>query len=299
MEIIEIGFNALPLENKDIVLCLGFFDGIHLGHQFLFNEAKKEGYPVAAFTFDNSPAYVLGKKMENSALTSVSDRAEYFEEMGIDYMYIFHFDLEASKYTKDQFIDLILKPINPKKIYCGKDFRFGAREDGIPEYLKLYFDVEIIPIQSIGNEKIAARKILSSIQEGNVKYANKLLGKPYRICGLVVKGKHNGTRINFPTANLELSFPYAYPKIGVYMGYADLYGDKYKVLICVSTHPTVDRLDFPIIEVHVLDYEGDLYGQEILVEFIDYVRDVITFESIDDLKAQIEKDKEFVKNKLQ
>ena len=299
MEIFEIGFDSLPLENKDIVLCLGFFDGVHLGHQYIVNEAKKEGYPIAVFTFDNSPAFILGKKRENSALSSVSDRAEYFQELGVEYMYIMHFDLEASKYTKDQFIELILKSINPKKIYCGEDFTFGVREDGKPEYLKLFFDVNIIKIQMMDGEKIAARNILSAIENGNIKYANKLLGKPYRVCGLVVKGLQNGRKIDFPTANLKFSFPYAFPKIGVYMGYADVYGDKYKVLICVSTHPTLERLEFPIIEVHVIDYEGNLYGQEILVEFIDYIRDIITFDSLEELKEQILKDREFVKNQLQ
>ena len=290
MEIYEISFESLPSENKDVILCLGFFDGVHKGHQYLFNLAKKEGYPVAAFTFDNSPAYVLGKKIENSALSSVSDRAEYLQDLGVEYLYILHFDIEASRYTKDQFIELILKKINPRKIYCGSDFRFGVREDGNASYLKLFFDVNIVTMLEDDGNKISARNILSFINEGNIKKANELLGRPYRICGLVVPGKQNGSKIDVPTANLNLSFPYAFPKAGVYSGYADFYGDRYNALICVSTHPTIDMLALPIIEVHILDYSGDLYGQEIFIEFIDFIRDIITFDSLDELKEQIQKD---------
>ena len=113
MELLEFRYPDVPHIDEQIVLCLGYYDGIHLGHQALINQAKKEGYKVGVLTFDNSPAYVLGKISENLYITSVADKAEYLSEMDIDYLFLMHFDIDVSKLTKDEFIDNVLKVINP------------------------------------------------------------------------------------------------------------------------------------------------------------------------------------------
>ena len=298
MKLFEFSYDEVPQISEDLTLCLGFFDGIHLGHQALFKKAKKEGNKVGVLTFDNSPAYVLGKISENNCLTSIADKAEYLEELKIDYLFLMHFDKSVATLTKDEFIDKVLKTLSPKKIYCGEDYRFGVRGEGNPTYLKLYFDVEIFQTEKKDNNKISSRDIVKLIQTHKIPKANELLGRPYRINGLVVEGKHNGRTIDFPTANLELDYPYVFPDYGVYMGYAEVYGKRYKAIINVGTHPTIVHLYKPIIEVHIIDFEGNIYGKDIFVYFIDYMRSEKKFASLEELKEQLQKDKEKAKKTL-
>jgi len=292
MEIIDFEYPNIPSSTEKIVLCLGYFDGVHLGHQTLINNAKKEGYKVAVLTYDNSPAVVLGKTKDNHCLTSISDKADFFEQLGVDFMYLMHFDLEVAKLSKDQYITEVLKVINPIKIYCGEDHRYGLFGDGDVEYLKRFFDVEVQSLVDMNDVKVSSRDIRSYVENGDIAKANELLGKPYRINGLVVEGLHNGKNLDFPTANLALDYPYAFPKDGVYYGYADVYDKRYKAIISVGTHPTIMQLKKSIIEVHILDYEGNLYGKDIFAEFVLYARDNIKFNSVDELIAQLKKDKQ-------
>ena len=273
------------------ILCLGFFDGVHLGHQSMINQAKNEGYKVSVLTFDESPAFVLGRIKENHYLTSVSDKAEILENLGVDYLYIMTFDKEVAELTKDEFINKVIRPLNPLKLYCGEDYSFGVRGEGDPLYLSLYFDVQVIDTLLENGKKVSARDISALIEKGHIELANKLLGRPFRINGLVVEGKHNGKKIDFPTANLKLDYPYAFPKTGVYIGYAYVYEEKYKALISVGTHPTIMRLEKPIIEVHIINFEGIIYGKDIFVELIKYQRDEMKFDSLEDLQAQLKKDR--------
>lgn len=290
MEIISFTYPDIkPIEER-IILCLGYFDGVHLGHQSLIRKASYEGYKVGVLTFDNSPAYVLGKIKENHYLTSISDKAEYLQELDVDYLFLMHFDIETSKLTREDFVENILKVINPVKLYCGEDYLFGKEHLGTPEYLKEHFTVEVAPLLKLNDKKVASRDIVKYIEEGEMEKASEILSRPYRINGLVVEGKHNGKKIDFPTANLELDYPYVFPKTGVYIGRAEMYGSKYNAIISVGTHPTVMQLMKPIIEVHILDYDGNLYGKDIFVEFIKYIRDEKIFSSLEELKAQLNKD---------
>ncbi|MCR5184536.1 MAG: riboflavin biosynthesis protein RibF [Bacilli bacterium] len=291
MKIYQFDYPIIPKIEEEITLCLGFFDGIHLGHKEMIQKARNEGYKVGLLTFDETPAFVLGNIKENHYLTSVSDKAEILEELGIDYFLIMHFDLSVAELTKDEFIDNVIKAINPKKIYCGEDYTFGVRGEGNGVYLSYFFDTTIIPLVKKDNKKVSSRDISVLIEKGKIEDANELLGRPYRLNGLVVEGKHNGKKIDFPTANLKLDYPYAFPKSGVYFGYAYVYGDKYKAIVSVGTHPTIMRLEKPIIEVHIIDFNGYLYGKDIFLELIHYHRDEKTFDSLDALKTQLESDK--------
>ena len=298
MKIIEFDINNVPANDKDLVLCLGFYDGLHLGHQHLIQKALDEGYPVGVMTFDLAPAFLLGKK-ENYSLTSTFDKADFLEDMGVKFLYLMHFDKETLKVTKDEFIDRVLKPLNPRKIFVGEDYNFGVGGEGDAAYLSRFFDVEVVPLQKIDNMKISSKKIRQLVEAGEVEQASKLLGRPYRISGLVVEGHGNGRKINFPTANLELNYTYVFPKEGVYMGYAYFLNRKRKAMICVGTHPTINQLLNPIIEVHIIDFNEVLYGREIYVDFVSYIRPVIQFATFEELREQLLKDEEKVKNTLQ
>ena len=298
MKIIDFYINNTPANDKDLVLCLGFYDGLHLGHQHLIQKALDEGYPVGVMTFDLAPAFLLGKK-ENYSLTSTFDKADFLEDMGVKFLYLMHFDKETLKVTKDEFIDRVLKPLNPRKIFVGEDYNFGVGGEGDAAYLRRFFDVEVVPLQKIDNTKISSKKIRQLVEAGEMEQASKLLGRPYRISGLVVEGHGNGRKINFPTANLELNYTYVFPKEGVYMGYAYFLNRKRKAMICVGTHPTINQLLNPIIEVHIIDFNEVLYGREIYVDFVSYIRPVIQFATFEELREQLLKDEEKVKNTLQ
>ena len=298
MKIIDFYINNTPTNDKDLVLCLGFYDGLHLGHQHLIKKALDEGYPVGVMTFDLAPAFLLGKK-ENYSLTSTFDKSDFLEDMGVKFLYLMHFDKETLKVTKDEFIDRVLKPLNPRKIFVGEDYNFGVGGEGNAAYLSRFFDVEVVPLQKIDNMKISSKKIRQLVEEGDMDQAAKLLGRPYRISGLVVEGRGNGRKINFPTANLELNYTYVFPKEGVYMGYAYFLNRKRKAMICVGTHPTINQLLNPIIEVHIIDFNEVLYGREIYVDFVSFIRPVIQFPTFEELREQLLKDEEKVKNTLQ
>ena len=298
MKIIDFDITNVPANDKDLVLCLGFYDGLHLGHQKLINKALAEGYPVGVMTFDIAPAVLLGKK-ENYSLTSTYDKADFLEDMGVKFLYLMHFEKETLKVTKDEFIERVLKPLNPRKIFVGSDYKFGWDGEGDANYLKRYFDVEVVELEKVDNLKISSKKIREFVETGKMEKAAQLLGRPYRISGLVVEGDHNGQKIDFPTANLELDYTYVFPKEGVYMGYGYFMNRKRKAMICVGTHPTIHQLMKPIIEVHIIDFNENLYGRELYVEFVSFIRPVMQFASLEELREQLIKDEEKTKNTLQ
>ena len=298
MKIIDIDVQNIELEEiKNLHLCLGFFDGVHLGHQDLINAALISGV-TGVMTFDVPPNFVTGKNIRNCCLTSIYDKSNLLDKMGVKYLFILRMSQELLHMSRDEFINKILKVINPVSVYVGEDYRFGFEAKGTPNYLSNFFDTHIIPLKQFAHRKISSRYIRELIENGKVEEVNNYLGRNYSLVGLVVQGKGNGVKIGFPTANLELDYPYVLPKIGVYMGYVKVLNSTYKAIICVSTHPTIMELNEPLIEVHLLYYKGDLYGKEIEVEFIKYMRDVIKFESLDDLKEQLNKDREIAKEAL-
>ncbi len=299
MKIIEIDVNNLVIEpNPGISLCLGYFDGVHKGHLDLINKAVEAG-EAAVMTFDISPSFSLNKKPNDTVLTSLFDKVSILKSIGVKYLYVLRMSEELLVYSADDFIEHILKVINPSKIFVGADYHFGRYASGTPEDLKEVFDTTIVPLKKIGGEKISSRVIRDYVSMGEMEKASELLSRPYTIVGLVVEGKHNGAKIGFPTANLELDYPYVLPKIGVYMGFVKLMNSKYKALICVSTHPTIMELNAPQIEVHLISYKGDLYGREIEVQFVKFMRDVIRFDSVEELTEQITKDRDEAKKTLQ
>ena len=299
MEIIqfEIGEKLQPV--NDLILCLGFFDGVHLGHQSLLKKARKEGYKLGVLTFNQSPAYALGNKLVDNCITSISDKADIFEELGVDYLYLLDFNKVAMNSTKDEFIDKVLLPINPYQLVCGPDYHYGVRAEGDVMYLKRFFNVKVADFEKNHDAKISSRNIIDLIKKGDMEPVSEMLGRNYRINGTVMVGFKNGKKIEFPTANLKLEYEYVFPKSGVYVGYGIVFGERYKAIINVGVHPTINPLSSPAIEVHILDFDGNLYGKNIFVEFVKYIREEKKFDSLDELKTQLNKDKQKAKKLLQ
>ena len=299
MEIIQFNFGDKLTPVPNLILCLGFFDGVHLGHQSLIKKARKEGYKLGVLSFNQSPAYVLGNKLVDNCITSISDKADIFEEIGVDYFFLMDFDRTVALATKDEFINKVLLAINPYQICCGPDYRFGVRAEGDVDYLKRFFKVKVTNFENIKDIKISSRNIISLIKEGEMEAVEEMLGRPYRVNGTVMVGFKTGTKIEFPTANLKLEYEYVYPKNGVYIGYGYVYGQKYKAIINVGLHPTINPLAKVQVEVHLIDFEGNLYGKNIFVEFIKFIRDEKKFDTLEELKAQLNRDKQKAKKTLQ
>ena len=298
MEIIEINFNDFKKNDTPLVLCLGSFDSLHLGHLQIIKQAIKSGLPVAVMTFDSNPKFVLGIRQTRQRVLSLYDKAMILEKLGVSILYVLHFDEQVAKMSRFEFIDLILSKINPVKIFCGEDYTFGLNANGNVEYLKQYFDVEVIKLLKMNGKKISTADIISHLQKGEMEEAYELLNRYYTISGTVVDGLKNGRKIGFPTANLDLDFEYVLPKEGVYIGYAYVDEIKHKAIIAVGTHPTIQTLSKPIIEVHILSFDENLYGKFIDVSFVKRIRNINKFESLEDLSKQLEKDKEIAKKEL-
>ena len=298
MKIIDIDIKNLNIEaNQNINLVLGFFDGVHIGHQQMIKKAVTNG-DTGVMTFDISPSFILGKSIKYTHISSLYDKANVLKTLGVKYLYVLRMSKELLNLSKDEFIEKILKPISPKRIYIGEDYRFGRNAEGNHEDLEKVFNVNVYELVSINGNKVSSRVIRELISLGKMDEVKEYLGRPYQVTGLVVEGSHNGEKMGFPTANLELTYTYVLPKIGVYIGYAKLLDKKYKAIISMSTHPTIMELNDPIIEVHLLSFKGDLYGKEIEVEFVEYIRDVKKFSSLEELSEQLRKDSEYAKSKL-
>ena len=298
MEIIQFEYGEKLNPVPDLILCLGFFDGVHLGHQKLIKKSKKEGYKLGILSFNQSPAYVLGHKLVDNCITSISDKADIFEELGVDYLYLMDFNRSVLNVTKDEFINNVLLAINPYQICCGPDYHFGVRAEGDVDYLKRFFNVRVSDFENIKNSKISSRQIAELIKQGEMEQVAEMLGRPYRVNGTVIAGMKNGGKIDFPTANLKLEYDYVFPREGVYIGYAYVYGEKYKAIVNVGTHPTINPLAKPAIEVHLIDFDGNLYGKNIFAEFIKFIREEKKWDTLDELKGQLTRDKQKAKKLL-
>lgn len=298
MEIIHFEFNKIYNFPRDLILVLGYFDGVHLGHQALIKRAKESSENIALLTFDNNFRSLLNHQRV-SLLTPLSDKVEYFKQLGVKYFIILEFNEIIKNKTKEEFIEEVLKPINPLKIIIGEDYSFGFNGSGNYKDLMKYFDVSVLPFIKIEGIKVGSKKIKELILEGEIEKANKMLNHPYKLSGTVVEGYKNGRKIGFPTANIMPDDDYVTPLEGVYCTYIYIGDSKYKSITSISTHPTINALEKPIIETNVIDFDGNLYGKFVSIEFISYIRPIKKFLNIEQLKAQLILDEEYAKKHLQ
>ena len=288
------------------VVTIGTFDGVHLGHQAIFNKmkalAKNVGGQTVVVTFEPHPRWVLNIDSSNLRfLTTPEEKLKKFEEFGIDNVVIINFTKEFSRTPSEVFIkDYIIDNIKPAYIVVGYDHHFGKNRMGDfgllnDMKLKYGFKVERVAAQDVENIAISSTKIRNALAVGNIKSANRLLGYTYSITAEVVVGNKIGRTMGFPTANLELPREYMLINCGgVFACLVDYNGQRYKAMANIGHRPTIgDRTkDQPIIEVNLFDFNGDLYGKQIRVSFIDRIRDEEKFDSLDELKAQLEQDRD-------
>lgn len=282
--------NNLPQNEKPISIILGYFDGIHLGHQFLIeNACKTAKFETVLMTFSKPVSFFLKKEKSPAILTSLDDRFRIVSKMGIDDFYVFEIDEKFLGLSPLEFVELLQK-MNVQEVFCGTDFRFGKNREGTPEFLSRFFKTKSVDLLLQNGGKISARDIKYLIEQGNVKEANRLLGHNFMMSGAVVHGLGLGRKIGFRTMNMKLSDSYVIPKYGVYKTIAYIDGIPHRSVTNVGVKPTVDSSDVVSIEIHVENYTKENYSETIQLEFLDFVRPEMKFSSIEELKKQIASD---------
>ena len=282
--------NNLPKNEKPISIVLGYFDGIHLGHQFLIeNACKTAKFETVLMTFSKPVASFLNKEKSPAILTSLDDRFRIVSKKGIGNFYVFEIDEKFVNLSPVEFVE-ILQKMNVKEVYCGTDFRFGKNREGTPELLGKYFNTKVVDLLLENGQKVSARDIKYLLTQGNVKEANRLLGHNFMMSGAVVHGLGLGRKIGFRTMNMKLAESYVIPKYGVYKTIAYIDGIPHRSVTNVGVKPTVDSSDVVSIEIHVENYAEENYSETIQLEFLDFVRPEMKFSSLEELKKQIESD---------
>ena len=276
------------------IYALGFFDGVHLGHQALLSAccrmAQEAGGIPAVVTFGNHPdALVVGK---NPALINTwQDRMRLFENYGIQAVEILPFDKKMMTMPWQEFFGFLRKDLGAEGIVCGNDFCFGYRGEGTPDKLQEACREEGIPCQVVSEQtvhgiRISSTHIRSLLEQGNMEEAVAFLGHPHMLTGKVVHGKQLGRTIGIPTANLELPENLVVPRFGVYACRALVQGSWYPAVTNIGVRPTVGGKGITV-EPWILDYEGDLYGQQITLEFYTFLRPEQKFPSLEALQEEI------------
>lgn len=283
-------------------ITIGTFDGVHIGHrkilERLINDAKKTGLRSTVLTFFPHPRMVLQKDTEIRLLNTIQEKIKILDRIGLDYLIIHPFTLEFSRLSSTEFVrDILVNELKVKKIIIGYDHRFGRnRNANIQDLIAfgntLNFEVEEIAAQEIDDVSVSSTKIRNAIIDGDMKTANAYLGYNYMLTGDVKKGKGLGRQLNFPTANLFIKEEYKLiPKNGVYVVKSILNNQIYYGMMNIGFNPTVDGTS-KSIEIHFFEFKSDIYGANIQVDILQRIRDEHKFNSLEELKTQLLKDKE-------
>ncbi|KKO53302.1 bifunctional riboflavin kinase/FAD synthetase [Paenibacillus sp. DMB20] len=307
MKIVSLSYPLTPEQESELgqpqVAAIGQFDGLHLGHASVISTAvdiaRKEGIPAAVITFYPHPKDVMRKGNYEGYLTPQTDKQELLADMGIDILYVVDFNEDFSRVSPEDFVTGMLLPLQLHTAVVGFDFRFGFKGEGRADMLhdmsQGRMRVVTVPPFLIDGEKVGSSSIRAALYAGQIEEANRWLGRYYRIRGTVVHGEKRGRKIGFPTANLELEGHYVTPALGVYAVWARCSGDGQWLpgVMSVGLKPTFhDQMKEPVYEVHLLDFDGDLYGQTMIVDVVQFIRKELKFNSVNELIDRIHRDVE-------
>lgn len=285
---------------RKAVITIGTFDGVHIGHQKIIeqlNALKSDPDEVSMIlTFFPHPRRVLDQSNDIKMLTTMDEKIELLERFRLDHLIIEPFTQEFSRLSALEFVrDVLVNKLHLKKLVIGYDHHFGRNREGnfeqLTEYGKLYgFEVVEIPAQEISAVSVSSTKIRKAIEKGNMSMANSYLGYRYKLTGEIVKGQGIGRKINFPTVNLNVAEDYKLiPMKGVYAVRTVIGVDAVFGMMNIGFRPTVGGSG-RTIEIHLLDFEGDLYGVQMQIEVLDRLRDEEKFDSVEALSEQLRKD---------
>lgn len=289
-----------PLSSKAIVLTIGVFDGVHLGHQRLITTAVKRaaslGCASAVITFNPHPNTVIQPDNPLPLLTSIEERSKLIESLGADFLVVAPFNREVMSTPAADYMRQIKRALPLQELWIGDDFALGRRREGnfarLAEIgLELGYSVGTVARVLVDNQPISSTRIRETLQAGQVADVVPLLGRFYGLEGTIVQGDQRGRTIGFPTANFSIPENHMLPADGVYACIVTVGGTRYKAVTNIGKRPTFDGLKRSV-EAHLLDFESDLYGKQLGLEFVDRIRNEQRFAGIDALIAQIGKDVE-------
>ena len=287
----------------DLSIALGYFDGIHQAHQRVIQQAvtyaTTHQLKSAVLTFATNPNVFLKKRTQETLLTPLPEKIRLLTELGVDYLIIVPFNQTVASLAPADFIQKILVPLRVRHVVTGFDFRFGYKGQGDVRVLAAYptqFSLDVVMKRELEGEKIGTTEIRTYLAKGDVDMVTKMLGRTYRMSGRVVIGRQKGREIGFPTANLELDDRYEVPARGVYAVNVLIADRVYRGMCNVGHNPTFNYNENISIEVHLLDFSGDLYGKRLSLEFIAFIREEQRFSSVDALISQLQADEKTIRD---
>jgi len=303
MQILTDGVDRVP-DGVATAVSVGAYDGIHLGHRTVLNTlsslAADRGLAPAVVTFDQHPAAVVRPESAPLLLTDQTQRVELFSEIGIEYLYLLQFNEERAETTDREFVaDVLVDRMNAKLIVVGSNFHFGKARSGSVESLRDFgaeMGFEVFGLDLFAEhdavEPVSSTAIRRALVGGDIASANAMLGRSYEVGGEVVQGDQRGRTIGFPTANIRFHAGRAWPAKGVYAAWVTLAdGRRLPAAVNIGMRPTFHQhAEEPLLEAHLIDFEEDLYGQNLRVEFIDFLRSERRFAGIDEIAEQLMKD---------
>ena len=284
--------------DKDTILTIGAFDGVHRGHQYLVRQllqkARKTHRLAGLITFHPHPSAVLSPRNPTRYLTTPGEKAALLERLGLDILAILPFNKEMAQTLARDFIEVVSRQLRMRELWVGKDFALGYGREGTPDVLRalgqeMGFSIETITPLIWKGEIISSTRIRSLLFRGQVRKAAELLGRYPSLAGEVVRGAQRGRCLGFPTANLEVRAERAIPANGIYAVYTVLGKERYQGVANVGVRPSFDNGE-RTVEIYILDFEANIYGYDLVVEFVQRLRPEKRFTDIKDLTAQIEKD---------
>ncbi len=303
MKIIDLD-DKKTKNSQETILALGNFDGLHLGHKELISNmvtiAHKKNLKSAVLLFKDHSGKVLYPSSKKFVMTTLKDKISLLENKGVDIVFTKEFDLEFSKTTPHEFISFIISQTKCKGVVVGKDYTFGHKGRGNTEFLIEHFihnEFQLFEIDNycLNNQLVKSTLIRNFLQRGDIKSANKYLGRTYSIEGTIIHGEDRGHLLGFPTANLENSY-YILPKEGVYFTISLIKEDLFLSMTAIGENKTFHETEKKI-ETYLLNFSGNIYGQTQRIYFIEYMRDNDLYPSVEELIKQLHKDKDYISNK--
>ncbi|HEX5538885.1 MAG TPA: bifunctional riboflavin kinase/FAD synthetase [Methylophilaceae bacterium] len=285
-----------------LALAIGNFDGMHLGHQallrLLVETARARGLKAAVMTFEPHPREFFTPTRAPMRLASLREKLELFAEAGVEYAYICHFNQRFASISADDFLHVVLRDtLDVRAILVGEDFRFGAGRTGsISDFAAAGFELISLPQVELDGARVSSTAIREALSQGQLEKAGRLLGRPYSMSGKVVHGDKLGRELGYPTANVHMRHDRP-PLFGIYaVKLEGLGGDDLPGVASLGVRPTLKHLGKPTLEVHLFDFDRDIYGKHVRVHFLHKIRDEMKFADLDTLKQWIAADEQIARD---
>ncbi|CAI2609118.1 Bifunctional riboflavin kinase/FMN adenylyltransferase [Apilactobacillus kunkeei] len=291
-------------QSEKLVLAMGYFDGIHLGHQKVLEKARdiamQKNLPLAVLTYDHKPAVVYKQLSPHDRRNIImpDSKNEMFESLGVNKVFVVNYSFSFQNQTPQEFVDNYLVRFNVDTVVAGTDHTYGAKDatmDLLPNYAKDRFDVVAVDLADYQLEKISSTRIRKNLDEGHIQTVNHLMGRPFQTGGTVAHGFARGRELGYPTANIEHDELQWLPTIGVYVVDVFIGDQKYHGMASIGRNVTFGDKNPITVEINILDFNDNIYGEVLKVDWLYRIRGEVKFEGIDKLIKQLQSDEDFTR----